>query len=382
MSKKTRAARIVCLCLCFFLFTSACFGAICQQSAKKTADTILSQHPSFSLSQKELIQAIGCIEKYHRSHNQQELFSPEETGVPCIIERCASLGGYLIRELDGKDHVGKGGQKVIRRALLYGALPKIIVDCQGRSVKREIEIFEKVRGCRGIVSFLGSRSQEGHHNVMYLDYFPEGSLEMQIKRRTAFSEQQIIKIALDISCGLKALHNNHFIHRDLYNRNMLIRLMPNNCVTAALADFGHTEHIDKAKKMPPNRTPGGMAPEVLIRPIDSIDRYAAEIYLLGSVFYQFVFKRSIPWKPLFANLSRNMTGNEKEALFAQVVSLYDEAKEQKLGALEQEEGGASFKNFKELIFEMVHYDPQQRPPIDDIVERLDLLHSLLSGDGR
>jgi len=379
MSKKQRFKRIVALSVCSFLFTSSCFAAFCQWSAEKSADTILSQDPSFSLSREDLIRAIEFIETRLRSEEQEERFSSEETGIPCLIERSPSLEGCLIRELHKKDYVGRGGQKIVRKAAFYGAFPKMVAECQCRGAgKREIRVFGTVKGERGIVPFLGFSSDENNRHMIYLEYFPEGSFEKQIKEKNEFSEQQTIKILLDICHGVQALHSNNLVHQDLHSRNMLIRLLPNSLVESVLIDFGHTKSVESAQKRPPDKSPGRAPPEALLQSPDSIDRYKAEIYALGSTFYRFIFKRFAPWVGLFKNLDPNLSSEEKEALFAQIVSLYNETKEQKIQAADQGGNTVAFKKLTEIIFQMVHYDPQKRPSIENLIEQLDLLYLLTS----
>ena len=59
---------------------------------------------------------------------------------------------------------------------------------------------------------------------MVLEYANEGNLRDYLRNKERFDSLQWkdkIKMALDITCGLKCLHSKDIIHRDLVNQKFI-----------------------------------------------------------------------------------------------------------------------------------------------------------------
>ena len=60
---------------------------------------------------------------------------------------------------------------------------------------------------------------------MVLEYANEGNLRVYLRNKEIFDSLQWkdkIKMALDITCGLKCLHSKEIIHRDLVNQKFIL----------------------------------------------------------------------------------------------------------------------------------------------------------------
>jgi len=349
-----------------------CCGTACTKSATSVADTILSQDPSLSLSRKDLVKAINFIEKIHGSQKEEGRwhYSKKSTKLPCVIEKCSELDGYLIRELGKKGKIGRGWSKTVRRAIFYGAEPKVIVDCDCHHAgEREIEILRQIKGCPGTAGLLGSIKHGKNHHSIYLEYFPKGSLSTHIKKKAKFSKEQIIKLALDTSSTIQALHSKNLIYGDFHPGNILLQSKTSKSVEVVLTDFGETRDIETAKNAFPQAVSRRNPPELLVQPLEEIDRYLTDVYGIGLVLYYLVWKKDFPWSGLITKEGfKNLSQREKNAHYSKVVSLYEEDKKQKIGSLENLPL-SSFEEFQVTIFQMIHYDPKERPSVDEIVEK-------------
>jgi serine/threonine protein kinase len=83
-----------------------------------------------------------------------------------------------------------------------------------------------------IVQYLGMQKTKDYLYI-FLDYIPGGSLESIISD-FALSENVVRRYTAQILCGLKYLHDNNIIHRDIKAGNIL--LDENGKIY--LADFG------------------------------------------------------------------------------------------------------------------------------------------------
>ncbi|KAL5719420.1 non-specific serine/threonine protein kinase [Ranunculus cassubicifolius] len=131
-----------------------------------------------------------------------------------------------------------------------------------KEFKSEVHVLSKARH-RNVVMLLGSCS-EGNHRLLVYEYVCNGSLDRHISKssRKILSWDDRVKIALGAARGLKYLHENNIIHRDMRPNNILVT----HDHEALLGDFGlaKTQHEDTDEHSIDNRvvgTFGYLAPE-------------------------------------------------------------------------------------------------------------------------
>ncbi|XP_068482388.1 serine/threonine-protein kinase STY46-like isoform X7 [Phaseolus vulgaris] len=102
-----------------------------------------------------------------------------------------------------------------------------------REFAQEVYILSKIQH-RNVVKFVGACTKPPN---LYLvtEYMPGGSMfDFLHKQKTALTLPSLLKVAIDVSEGMKYLHQNNIIHRDLKASNLLI---DENGVVK-VADFG------------------------------------------------------------------------------------------------------------------------------------------------
>ncbi|GET60967.1 kinase-like domain-containing protein [Rhizophagus irregularis DAOM 181602=DAOM 197198] len=92
-----------------------------------------------------------------------------------------------------------------------------------------------------------------------------------------------IRMALDITCGLKCLHSKKIIHRDLHSKNILV-----NNGRLLIADFGLSKHLtDATSNSTGNRT--GITEYIdprCFRDFKYVRREKSDIYSLGILLWE------------------------------------------------------------------------------------------------
>lgn len=123
-----------------------------------------------------------------------------------------------------------------------------------------------------------------HNHLPYLvmPYIKGESLERRIQRRAPLSLEEMLEIALQISRGLEAAHQQGLVHRDIKPANILL---PESVSRVVITDFGLATALDEASLTRSSvlvGTPAYMSPEqVRGEPVDG----RSDLFSLGSSLY-------------------------------------------------------------------------------------------------
>ena len=154
----------------------------------------------------------------------------------------------------------------------------------------EINLLSKLKH-KNIVKYIDSIRTETHLNIV-LEYIEGGSIAAIIKKFGAFPETLCAIYTLQILRGLKFLHSQGVIHRDIKGANVLTT----KTGTIKLADFGvatKLSEIDSSKRRVVG-TPYWMAPETVEM---SPPTPASDIWSVGSTVVEMITE-----KPPYADL--------------------------------------------------------------------------------
>jgi serine/threonine protein kinase len=160
---------------------------------------------------------------------------------------------------------------------------------------------------RNVVQFRGAVFRESQC-CLVTELAPHGSLKVVVNS-FSLPWDLVIKMAVDVTCGLQFLHVSGIIHRDVKSDNVLVfSLSPREAVCAKLTDFGSARaakaHIDATGKVQlgadrnhsqADGTPIYMSPQLLAK--TSRPSEASDCYALGCLFYEIASERE-PWADL------------------------------------------------------------------------------------
>ena len=181
--------------------------------------------------------------------------------------------------------MGKDGQLV--------AIKEVSIDEKGgskaieaiRQLKQEIAILSKIQHSN-VVGYLGSE-RHGDKMWMILELATKGSLA-KMYQKSELLHEDIKRYTRQIVCGLKHLHDQNIIHRDLKCANVLV----DSCDQVKLADFGLAQEMaDNSTLNAFVGTPHWMAPE-LLNPKRSGYTLKADIWSLGCTVLEMATRRS------------------------------------------------------------------------------------------
>ncbi|XWS57071.1 hypothetical protein CRYUN_Cryun09bG0140100 [Craigia yunnanensis] len=147
---------------------------------------------------------------------------------------------------DAKNFLSEGGFGCVYSGEINGM--KIAVkqhkynaSLQGeKEFKSEVQVLRTARH-ENLVVLVGSCS-EGNHRLLVYEFVCSGSLDLHLSKHTRqpLSWEKRVKIALGAARGLKYLHDNNIIHRDMRPNNILVT----HEFEPLLGDFGlaRTQH--------------------------------------------------------------------------------------------------------------------------------------------
>ena len=174
-----------------------------------------------------------------------------------------------------------------------------------------------------------------------MEYLPCGDLQSLIARRNGriFTEQFCLFVLSQLANGLEYLHNKQLIHRDIKPSNILIK----EDGTIKIGDFGTARKmIEDDKGMTFTGTQYYMASEVLYSQYDQ----SIDIYSLGCVMYELCTL----YIAFELYLKSPKKCNKKDY---QPLRFYQYEKE-----------------FVDLIFQMISFEPKDRPTAQEIVKKM------------
>ncbi len=162
-----------------------------------------------------------------------------------------------------------------------------------------------------LVQFKGI-SLEKPHYCLVMEYMPGGNLYDLLHSRQNISWDTRYRIGLDISIGLRDLHNKDILHCDLKSPNVLL----NSNGRAKLADFGSAKFKTSSAAIPEEDFQGSdfqgsilwAAPEILQR---NPSTKKSDVYSAGMILWELA-SRKAPYKEVTGMLVDLIIGGKKE----------------------------------------------------------------------
>ncbi len=200
--------------------------------------------------------------------------------------------------------VEKAALKVIRIPQSSGDIDELYSDgydeesisaiCENhlRSIVSEYSFMRKVKNNSNIVHCDDVYYVE-HTDEIGWDVYIKMELLMPIAKRQGevYSDETVIKLALDMCSALSACEKHGIVHRDIKPQNIFV----SEYGTYKLGDFGIAKTVEKTMGGTKVGTYKYMAPEVYYsKPYGK----QADIYSLGLVLYWMMNERRMPFMPL------------------------------------------------------------------------------------
>ncbi|XP_015416091.1 PREDICTED: serine/threonine-protein kinase Nek5 [Myotis davidii] len=208
--------------------------------------------------------------------------------------------------------------------------------------KKEVILLAKMKH-PNIVTFFSS-FQENNRLFIVMEYCDGGDLMKRIDRQRGvlFSEDQILSWFVQISLGLKHIHDRKILHRDIKTQNIFLS---KNGMVAKLGDFGIARDLNNSTELAQTcvGTPYYLSPEVCQnKPYNN----KADIWSLGCVLYELCTLKH----PFEGNNLHQLALKICQAHFAPVSARFS-------------------CDLRSLVSQLFKVSPQDRPSINSILKR-------------
>ncbi len=179
------------------------------------------------LNDKSISKIVDFIEKDFFSFiaKNENYLPPNVTGLNYAVEYDPATGLYFIHL---NQVIGRGGQKVVTRSVLYGIeKPQVVATAASQSqseINNEIEIARKLQHIPHVLHVIASPANSHQGRVMYemiTEYYDQGSLKDPGKQESLTMKEKV-DIAKDLMEALKDVHAAGYIHGDTHSGNLLL----------------------------------------------------------------------------------------------------------------------------------------------------------------
>ncbi|KRX01524.1 Protein kinase-like domain [Pseudocohnilembus persalinus] len=198
-----------------------------------------------------------------------------------------------------------------------------------------------------IIQYRESFMDQNRYLCIVMDYAEKGDVHSLIlqkkKSKEQFTEQEILKYFIQICFGLKFIHDQNILHRDLKTQNIFL----NQKSEIKIGDFGIAKTLKNQDDMAQTAigTPYYLSPEICE---EKAYNQKSDIWSLGCILYEFMTQKH-------AFDAQNMRGLMIKILKAQYQKIPE---------------NLNFSDeIKNLVYELLQKDPENRPSIKDILKK-------------
>ncbi|EHB14550.1 Mitogen-activated protein kinase kinase kinase 15 [Heterocephalus glaber] len=201
-------------------------------------------------------------------YSGQDLRNQVQIAIKEIPERdCRRVGAFYILHLTSSTPnpgpTTDGSELAVRAKKLLGYCPdpRVLPVCCSQPLHEEIALHKYLKH-PNIIQYLGSVSEGGYIKI-FMEQVPGGSLSALLQSKWGPMKEPTIKFyTKQILEGLKYLHENQIVHRDIKGDNVLVNTYSG---VVKISDFGTSKHL--AGVNPCTETFTGtlqyMAPEII-----------------------------------------------------------------------------------------------------------------------
>ncbi|KAF0501388.1 kinase-like protein [Gigaspora margarita] len=272
------------------------------------------------------------------------------------VSKDSSITSFEYSSFKNIEEIGRGGIGIVYTANHKEKTVVLKSLFYSETIKELVNELHVIDSDPNVIRFYGITTDPKTDNLIAVLLFADGgNLQQHLQNKWLngtfkISLDEVINIARQVTLGLKCLHTNNIIHRDLHPRNILV-----NGDKFLITDFGLSRKLNNSMAIPAsasNGTPAYIDPQYHINPKKMPDE-SSDIYSLGVIFWE-----------LTSGTSSFGNAENRYIICIQILQGYRE-----------EVIPNTPSDYAELYKCCWDSDPQKRPSLDEILEVLDEISS-------
>ncbi|KAG0564885.1 hypothetical protein KC19_8G147700 [Ceratodon purpureus] len=293
-------------------------------------------------------------------------------------------GDTYVRIHLGKQ-LGKGASATVYECVWNGkkCATKLFTSTNAPEFEREVNLLKEL--CHDNIMSLLDWAKTKHRLLVVMDMMDGDLLQvMQEKminedRDTPFTNPVAVDTMLQIACGVKYLHENHIVHRDLKSENILVKRVKvsksENNFIVKVADFGLSlfKEVSTTNTEVLNVGTNRYMPPELIKLSELLDIPLTEVRRLPPQKVNHLYKGDVY---CFALVCCDILTGDRP--FPKISDI--DVKRMVLNGARPELPTTCPPSLEVLIKDCWNHDPKKRPKFDDICRRLEIIKASLGTD--
>ena len=177
-------------------------------------------------------------------------------------------------------------QLLHRLVAIKQLLPRLAADSAAVSrFKREASAIASIRDPNVLTIY--DINECGAQHYMVMEYADAGTLAQRMQLEGILPAYEAMSVAIDICKGLRAIHLNGIIHRDVKPANVMFFSRPDTVPVAKLGDLGIALQQDEGQRLTPSD--GVLGTLIYLSPEQAASQGigpVSDLYSLGAVIYE------------------------------------------------------------------------------------------------
>jgi len=208
-----------------------------------------------------------------------------------------------------------------------------------RKIEKEVAILKQVNSHRAVIKLLEVFEDEASVYLVF-EHLPNGDLVQYFKKKPLFEEPELAPFFMKVLRGVRYLHANRILHRDLKLDNILL----DKALQPKLCDFGISSVVEEGVKIyDTGGTPAYLAPEVIKAEGHVCEK--SDVWSLGVLLYLLTFG-IVPFK-----------ANDMQVLYNKII----------VGTFKFPDIDDTSKELLDLIRRMLVVDVDRRLSLDQVM---------------
>lgn len=281
--------------------------------------------------------------------------------------------------------LGEGSKKTVYKAVIYDSFNRTemtAVALASADMKDTFTAWKALNQKPGLVSFFSildvpSKNKKSDMQIaIFMPCFTPGGLTEVLAPENKLTFKEKVGIARDAMMGLRSVHENGYIHRNINDSNVLTRIRlveGSRRVISALGGLSRAVAVADASRIVAQVSSSYLAPEAYAKDqLQGEAYFATDLFAMGEVYWHLFYGKRSSWSELrlYKDGKGSIASRKKKMIQALTEGLVKEKKQMKKLSIGEQQ-------FLQIIMNLLSVEPNVRGTARMNYEQLDSLFKTL-----